>query len=50
MRHALTELQQRRLLHRLLAFAEQGGVELYAVGGALRDICRGIRRTMWIWP
>jgi poly(A) polymerase len=41
MRHVLTELQQRQLLHRLLAFAEQGGMELYAVGGALRDICLG---------
>ena len=41
MRRVLTELQQRRLLHRLLAIAEQGGVELYVVGGALRDICRG---------
>jgi poly(A) polymerase len=41
MRHVLMELQQRRLLHRLLAFAQQSGVELYAVGGALRDICLG---------
>jgi poly(A) polymerase len=41
MRHVLRELQQRRLLHRLLAFAEQGGVELYVVGGALRDLCLG---------
>ena len=41
MHHALAELQQRPLLQRLLAFAEQRGVELYAVGGALRDICLG---------
>jgi len=41
MRRVLTELQQRRLLHRLLAMAAQDGVELYVVGGALRDICRG---------
>jgi poly(A) polymerase len=41
MRHVLAELQQRSLLQRLLAFAEQGGVELYAVGGTLRDICLG---------
>ena len=41
MRRVLTEVQQRQLLHRLLAFAGQSGVELYAVGGALRDICRG---------
>ncbi|MGH8068074.1 MAG: hypothetical protein ACRERE_23160 [Candidatus Entotheonellia bacterium] len=41
MRHVLVAVQQRRLLHRLLAFAEQGGVSLYVVGGALRDICLG---------
>ena len=41
MRHVLAELQQRRLLQRLLAFAEQGGVSLYVVGGTLRDICLG---------
>jgi poly(A) polymerase len=41
MRRVLSELQQRGLLHRLLTIAEQGGVELYVVGGALRDICRG---------
>jgi poly(A) polymerase len=41
MRRVLTELQQRRLLHRVLAMAAQGGVELYVVGGVLRDICRG---------
>jgi poly(A) polymerase len=41
MRHVLAELQQRSLLHRLLAFAEQRGMKLYAVGGTLRDICLG---------
>jgi poly(A) polymerase len=41
MRRVLTELQQRRLLRRLRDFAEQHGVELYAVGGTLRDICLG---------
>ena len=41
MRHALVELQRRPLLQRLLVFAEQSGVELYTVGGALRDICLG---------
>jgi poly(A) polymerase len=41
MRHVVAELQQRPLLRHLLAFAEQRGVELYAVGGALRDICLG---------
>jgi poly(A) polymerase len=41
MRRVLAEVQQRQLLHRLLAFAEQSGVELYAVGGTLRDICLG---------
>jgi poly(A) polymerase len=41
MRHAVAEVQQRPLLRHLLAFAEQRGVELYAVGGALRDICLG---------
>jgi poly(A) polymerase len=41
MRHALVELQRRPFLQRLLVFAEQRGVELYAVGGALRDICLG---------
>lgn len=39
--YALRELQQRQLLRRLLAFAEQSGVRLYAVGGTLRDICLG---------
>src|SRR5262245_6463 len=43
MQLALAELQQRPLLRRLLAFAEQRGVELFAVGGALRDICLGRR-------
>jgi tRNA nucleotidyltransferase/poly(A) polymerase len=41
MRRVLTEVQQRQLLHRVLVFAEQCGVELYAVGGAPRDICLG---------
>src|SRR5262245_2609557 len=41
MQHALAELQQRPLLQRLLVFAEQRGVELYTVGGTLRDICLG---------
>ena len=41
MQHALVELQQRPLLQRLLVFAEQRGVELYTVGGTLRDICLG---------
>jgi poly(A) polymerase len=41
MRHVLVAVQQRQLLHRLLAFAEQGGVSLFVVGGALRDICLG---------
>jgi poly(A) polymerase len=40
-RRVLTELQQRRLLHRLLAIAQQSSVKLYVVGGALRDICLG---------
>ena len=38
---ALVALQRRPLLQRLLGFAEQRGVELYTVGGALRDICLG---------
>src|SRR5919108_4242560 len=41
MHHVLAELQQRPLLHRLLGFAERRGVELYTVGGTLRDICLG---------
>jgi poly(A) polymerase len=41
MQHALAELQQRPLLQRLLVFAEQCSVELYAVGGTLRDLCLG---------
>ena len=41
MRHVLTELQQSSHLRRLLVFAEQNGVKLYAVGGTLRDICLG---------
>ncbi|HEX2276843.1 MAG TPA: hypothetical protein VHN13_06895, partial [Candidatus Tectomicrobia bacterium] len=41
MRHVLAELQQSSHLRRLLAFAEQNGVKLYAVGGTLRDICLG---------
>jgi poly(A) polymerase len=41
MQRILRELQQRPLLQRLLVFAEQHGVELYAVGGTLRDICLG---------
>jgi poly(A) polymerase len=39
--YVLRQLQQRQLLRRLLAFAEQSGVRLYAVGGILRDICMG---------
>src|SRR5919109_3158499 len=41
MRHALAAFQQRSLLHRLLVFARQRSVELYAVGGTLRDLCLG---------
>jgi poly(A) polymerase len=41
MRHVLEELQQSSHLRRLLAFAERHSVKLYAVGGALRDICLG---------
>jgi poly(A) polymerase len=41
MREVLAELQQRPLLRRLQVFAEQRGVELYAVGGTLRDLCLG---------
>src|SRR5919108_5912099 len=41
MRRVLAAFQQRWLLHRLLAFAEQCRVELYAVGGTLRDLCLG---------
>jgi poly(A) polymerase len=41
MRHVLAELQQRSLLQCLLTFAGQCSVELYAVGGTLRDICLG---------
>jgi poly(A) polymerase len=41
MRHVLAELQQQSLLHRLLVFAEQRSVELYTVGGTLRDLCLG---------
>jgi poly(A) polymerase len=41
MRHVLAELQQSSHLRRLLSFAEQNGAKLYAVGGALRDICLG---------
>jgi poly(A) polymerase len=41
MYRVLAELQQRPLLHRLLRFAERHGVELYTVGGTLRDICLG---------
>lgn len=41
MRHVLVDLQQRPFLRHLLAFAEQRGVELYMVGGSLRDICLG---------
>src|SRR5262245_18678278 len=41
MQHALAELQQRPLLQRLLVFATQRGVELYTVGGTLRDLCLG---------
>jgi poly(A) polymerase len=41
MRQVLAELQQRPFLRRLLGFAEQRGVELYTVGGTLRDICLG---------
>jgi poly(A) polymerase len=39
MRHALAALQHRPPLRRLLAYAEQCSVQLYAVGGTLRDIC-----------
>jgi poly(A) polymerase len=41
MQRILGELQQRPLLQRLLVFAEQHGVEPYAVGGTLRDIGLG---------
>jgi poly(A) polymerase len=41
MRHVLAELQQSSHLRRLLAFAGQNSVKLYAVGGTLRDICLG---------
>jgi poly(A) polymerase len=41
MQHALAELQQRPLLQDLLRFATQRGVELYMVGGTLRDLCLG---------
>jgi poly(A) polymerase len=41
MRHVLAGLQRSSHLRRLLAFAEQNSVRLYAVGGALRDICLG---------
>lgn len=41
MRRVLRELQQRPILRRLLTYAEQWGVELYTVGGTLRDICLG---------
>jgi poly(A) polymerase len=41
MRHVLAELQQSPHLRRLLAFAGQNSVKLYAVGGTLRDICLG---------
>jgi poly(A) polymerase len=41
MRHVLAALQHRPFLRRLLAFAAQRGVELYVVGGTLRDICLG---------
>ena len=41
MQQALAELQQRPLLQHLLVFAEQRGVDLYTVGGTLRDICLG---------
>ena len=41
MQDALAELQQRPLLQRLRVYAEQRGVGLYTVGGALRDICLG---------
>ena len=41
MRRVLAELQQRPLLQCLLGYAERRGVELYAVGGALRDMCLG---------
>jgi poly(A) polymerase len=38
-RHILAALQQSPHLRRLLAFAAQNGVRLYAVGGTLRDVC-----------
>jgi poly(A) polymerase len=41
MQQALVNLQQRALLRRLLAYAQQHGVWLYAVGGTLRDLCLG---------
>jgi poly(A) polymerase len=40
-RQVLGALQQSSHLRRLLAFAAQNGVRLYAVGGALRDVCLG---------
>jgi poly(A) polymerase len=41
MQHALAELRRRPLLQRLRVFATQRGMELYAVGGTLRDLCLG---------
>jgi poly(A) polymerase len=41
MQHALLALQRQPLARRLLVFAKQRGVELFTVGGALRDICLG---------
>jgi poly(A) polymerase len=41
MRRVLAELQTHPLLQRLQEFAERRDVDLYAVGGTLRDICLG---------
>jgi poly(A) polymerase len=40
-RYVLAKLQQSPHLRRVLAFAEQSGLKLHAVGGTLRDICLG---------
>src|SRR5262245_31284260 len=41
MRHVLEDLQTRPLLQRLQEFAQRSGVELFTVGGTLRDLCLG---------
>src|SRR5262245_41943576 len=41
MRRVLADLQTQPLLRRLQEFAERCDVELYTVGGTLRDICLG---------